>query len=85
MASSAWAGSVRPSPSAPRPLADRLRPAQLEDVVGQDQLLGPDGPIGRMLAAGRFSSILLWGPPGAGRSWSCRPLAVPKEGLRKTG
>ena len=48
---------------APRPLADRLRPKTLADVVGQDHLIGPDGPIGRMIAANRPHSIVLWGLP----------------------
>jgi putative ATPase len=53
---------------APRPLADRLRPQKLSDVVGQDHLVGPDGVITRMLAAGRIPSIILWGPPGTGKT-----------------
>ncbi len=60
---------------APRPLADRLRPQALAEVVGQDHLLGPDGPIGRMVAAGRLSSIVLWGPPGCGKTTIARLLA----------
>ena len=60
---------------APRPLADRLRPEQLEEVVGQDHLIGPDGPIGRMLASGRMASIILWGPPGTGKTTTARLLA----------
>ncbi|HVM84704.1 MAG TPA: replication-associated recombination protein A, partial [Candidatus Binatia bacterium] len=50
--------------NAPRPLADRLRPRRLEEIVGQDHLIGPAGPIGRMLATGRIASMILWGPPG---------------------
>ena len=61
--------------SAPRPLADRLRPKSLEEVVGQDHLLGPDGPIGRMVKAGRLASIILWGPPGSGKTTIARLLA----------
>jgi putative ATPase len=61
--------------SAPRPLADRLRPARIEDVVGQNHLLGPTGPIGRMLAAGRMASLILWGPPGTGKTTIARLLA----------
>lgn len=60
---------------APRPLADRLRPEQLEEVVGQDHLIGSDGPIGRMLASGRMASIILWGPPGTGKTTTARLLA----------
>ena len=59
----------------PRPLADRLRPRDLSEVVGQDHLLGPAGPIGRMLAAGRMSSMILWGPPGCGKTTIARLLA----------
>jgi putative ATPase len=60
---------------APRPLADRLRPETLEDVVGQDHLLGPEGPVGRMLAQGRLASLILWGPPGTGKTTIARLLA----------
>ena len=58
-----------------RPLADRLRPASLDQVVGQDHLIGPSGPLGRMLAAGRLTSIILWGPPGCGKTTIARLLA----------
>ncbi|MFQ5774371.1 MAG: replication-associated recombination protein A [Kiloniellaceae bacterium] len=60
---------------APRPLADRLRPTSLEQVVGQDHLIGPDGPIGRMLAGRRLASMILWGPPGSGKTTIARLLA----------
>lgn len=63
------------SEAAPRPLADILRPARLEDVVGQDHLLAPDGAIGRMLANKRLSSMILWGPPGVGKTTIARLLA----------
>ncbi len=59
-----------------QPLADRLRPAKLVDVVGQDHLLGPSGPIGRMLAAKRLGSMILWGPPGCGKTTLARLLAA---------
>jgi len=61
--------------NAPRPLADRLRPKTLADVVGQDHLLRPEGPIGRMIASGRLSSMILWGPPGCGKTTIARLLA----------
>ncbi len=60
---------------APRPLADRLRPKRLEEVVGQDHLLSPSGPIGRMVTQGRMASTLLWGPPGVGKTTIARLLA----------
>jgi putative ATPase len=60
---------------APRPLADRLRPQSLAEVIGQDHLLGPDGPIGRMIAARRLASMILWGPPGCGKTTIARLLA----------
>lgn len=62
-------------PEVPRPLADRLRPQSLAEVVGQGHLLGPDGPIGRMAAAHRLSSMILWGPPGVGKTTIARLLA----------
>jgi len=57
------------------PLADRLRPHRLEDVVGQDHLLKGDGPLARMLKAGRIASLILWGPPGSGKTTIARLLA----------
>ncbi len=60
---------------APRPLADRLRPDSLEAVVGQVGLLAEDAPLGRMVANGRLTSIVLWGPPGCGKTTIARLLA----------
>src|SRR3954465_4482771 len=61
---------------APRPLADRLRPTKLAEVVGQDHLLSPDAPLGRMIAAGRPASMILWGPPGTGKTTIARLLST---------
>ena len=58
-----------------RPLADRLRPRMLDEVIGQDHLLKGDGPLRRMLTAGRLSSVILWGPPGSGKTTIARLLA----------
>src|SRR5690606_2638602 len=67
--------SGEPARPVARPLADRLRPARLADVVGQDKVLGPDGPLGAMLHAGSLSSLILWGPPGVGKTTIARLLA----------
>ncbi len=62
-------------PGANAPLADRLRPKTLGEVVGQEHLTGPDGAIGRMVSAGKLSSMILWGPPGTGKTSIARLLA----------
>lgn len=60
---------------APRPLADRLRPTKLSEVAGQPHLVGPDGTLTRFLASGRLPSLILWGPPGCGKTTIARLLA----------
>ncbi|MBC7520570.1 MAG: AAA family ATPase, partial [Sandarakinorhabdus sp.] len=66
------------------PLAERLRPRALDEVVGQEHLTGPEGAIGRMVAAGTLSSLILWGPPGTGKTSIARLLAE-AVGLRFVG
>ena len=76
------ASAAPPQEAAPdAPLADRLRPGSLEEVVGQEHLTSPGGAIGRMVAAGKLSSMILWGPPGTGKTSIARLLAA-AVGLR---
>jgi putative ATPase len=64
-----------PERAGPRPLADRMRPTALDQVVGQDHLVGQGGQLTRMLAAGAFGSVMFWGPPGVGKTTIARLLA----------
>ena len=57
------------------PLADRMRPQSLDEVIGQNHLLGEEGSLQNMLTSGIFSSIILWGPPGVGKTTIARLLA----------
>ena len=68
-------GAAEPAKSGPRPLADRLRPQRLDQVIGQEQVLGSDAPLGVMLSSGSLSSLVLWGPPGVGKTTIARLLA----------
>ncbi|MFN7225434.1 MAG: AAA family ATPase, partial [Paracoccaceae bacterium] len=67
--------AAAPKAEGPRPLADRLRPQALSEVIGQSHILGPEGPLGAMLAAHSLSSLILWGPPGVGKTTIARLLA----------
>lgn len=67
--------AAAPNPAGPRPLADRLRPRNLGQVIGQSHVLGADGPLGAMLAAHSLSSLIFWGPPGVGKTTIARLLA----------
>jgi putative ATPase len=69
-------GAAEPVKAGPRPLADRLRPQHLDQVIGQEQVLGPDAPLGIMLSSGSLSSLILWGPPGVGKTTIARLLAA---------
>lgn len=71
-----FAADPVPEAAGLRPLAEELRPRRIADVIGQDHLLGPSGPIGRMVAAGRVSSFILWGPPGVGKTTIARLVAA---------
>jgi putative ATPase len=68
-------GAAKPE-DGPRPLADRLRPKSLAEVIGQEKVLSRDGPLGAMLAAKSLTSIILWGPPGVGKTTIARLLAA---------
>ncbi|MEM9500739.1 MAG: replication-associated recombination protein A [Pseudomonadota bacterium] len=76
-------GARKDKVSEDAPLADRLRPRALSEVIGQDHLTGPEGVIGRMVAAGKLSSMILWGPPGTGKTSIARLLAD-EVGMRFT-
>ncbi|MDB5624198.1 MAG: replication-associated recombination protein, partial [Devosia sp.] len=69
------ASAIASDQDAARPLADQLRPRSLDEVIGQTHLLGPEGTLRRMIASGRLGSLILWGPPGTGKTTVARLLA----------
>jgi putative ATPase len=68
-------GNAKLEDDAPRPLADRMRPTRLGEVVGQEHMLGPDGALTRLVRGGSLGSLILWGPPGSGKTTVARLLA----------
>lgn len=67
--------SAAPGRDTPHPLADRLRPRRLDEVAGQERLVGPDGALTRMIRSGSIGSLIFWGPPGTGKTTVARLLA----------
>lgn len=76
-----FASSAREAEDAARPLADRMRPQQLDDIVGQEHLLGPDKPLRRAIEAGNPYSMILWGPPGTGKTTLAKLIALRSNAL----
>ena len=74
-----FAQETTQKPETGRPLADRLRPARLDEVVGQDHLTGEDGALTRMIRSGSLGSMIFWGPPGTGKTTVARLLAGETE------
>src|SRR3954452_6741742 len=71
-----FAAAAEEAAAAVAPLAARMRPATLDEVVGQDHLLGPGAPLRRLVEGGGTTSVLLWGPPGSGKTTVARLIAA---------